>query len=91
MQLRPVYSGLGSSTPAGCPSVALHRQYIADIEVGAREALATVHPTPDYMKYAENVSAAVKGYLDAVTAPRSRPHAVSVRPQYPGRRGTGVL
>ena len=46
--------------------VTLHRQYIADIETGARTALGTVDPTPYFAKYGENLWAAVKGYLDAV-------------------------
>ena len=47
--------------------VALHQQYIADIEASAREALASVDPVPFYMRYGENVWAGVKGHLDAVT------------------------
>jgi glyoxylase-like metal-dependent hydrolase (beta-lactamase superfamily II) len=47
--------------------VAVHQQYIADIEASAREALASVDPTPYYMRYRENVWAGVKAHLDAVT------------------------
>jgi glyoxylase-like metal-dependent hydrolase (beta-lactamase superfamily II) len=47
--------------------VALHQQYIADIEASAREALASVDPVPFYMRYGENVWAGVKGHLDTVT------------------------
>ena len=47
--------------------VAVHQQYIADIEASSREALASVDPTPYYMRYRENVWAGVKGHLDAVT------------------------
>ena len=47
--------------------VALHQQYIADIEASSREALASVNPVPYYMRYGENVWAGVKGHLDAVT------------------------
>ena len=47
--------------------VSVHQQYIADIEAGARDALATVDPTPYFAKYGENVWAAVKGYLDELT------------------------
>jgi len=47
--------------------ITLHQQYIADIEAGAREALAAIDPTPYFAKYGENIWAAVKGYLDAVT------------------------
>jgi glyoxylase-like metal-dependent hydrolase (beta-lactamase superfamily II) len=47
--------------------IGLHQQYIADIEAGVREALATVDPTPYFVKYGEKVWAAVKGYLDELT------------------------
>jgi glyoxylase-like metal-dependent hydrolase (beta-lactamase superfamily II) len=47
--------------------VSVHQQYIADIEAGARDALATVDPTPYFAKYGDNVWAAVKGYLDELT------------------------
>jgi len=47
--------------------IAVHQQYIADIEAGARQALATVDPTPYFVKYGENVWAAVKTYLDELT------------------------
>ena len=47
--------------------VAVHQQYIADIEASAREALASVDPVPYYMRYGENVWAGVKAHLDTVT------------------------
>jgi len=53
--------------------ISLHQQYIADIEAGAREALGTVDPTPYFLKYEENVWAAVKGYLDEVTDHAAKP------------------
>jgi glyoxylase-like metal-dependent hydrolase (beta-lactamase superfamily II) len=53
--------------------VALHQQYIADIEASSREALASVNPVPYYMRYGENVWAGVKGHLDAVTARAAAP------------------
>jgi glyoxylase-like metal-dependent hydrolase (beta-lactamase superfamily II) len=53
--------------------VALHQQYIADIEASAREALASVNPVPYYMHYGENFWAGVKGHLDAVTAATAAP------------------
>jgi glyoxylase-like metal-dependent hydrolase (beta-lactamase superfamily II) len=46
--------------------VALHQQYMADLEASARIALDTVDPTPYFQKYGANVWAAVKGYLSAV-------------------------
>jgi glyoxylase-like metal-dependent hydrolase (beta-lactamase superfamily II) len=53
--------------------VAMHQQYIADIEASSREALASVNPVPYYMHYGENVWAGVKGHLDAVTERAAAP------------------
>jgi len=53
--------------------VTLHQQYIADIEAGARTALATVDPTPYYQKYGDNPWAAVKAHLDAVADAAAAP------------------
>ena len=47
--------------------VAVHQQYIADIEASAAEALAAVNPIPFYVAGGENVWAGVKAHLDAVT------------------------
>jgi glyoxylase-like metal-dependent hydrolase (beta-lactamase superfamily II) len=47
--------------------VAVHQAYIADIEAGAREALAAVDPVPFYVAAGENFWAGVKAHLDAVT------------------------
>jgi glyoxylase-like metal-dependent hydrolase (beta-lactamase superfamily II) len=47
--------------------VALHQQYIADIEASAREALASVNPVPFYMHYGENVWAGIRAHLKTVT------------------------
>jgi glyoxylase-like metal-dependent hydrolase (beta-lactamase superfamily II) len=49
--------------------VALHQQYIADIQASSKEALASVDPTRYYMRYGPtgNFWAFVKGYLDEVT------------------------
>jgi len=53
--------------------VALHQQYVADIEASAREALASVNPVPYYMHYGENAWAGVRGHLDAVTKRAAAP------------------
>jgi hypothetical protein len=53
--------------------VAVHQQYIADIEAGARRELATVDGTPYYQKYPDNPWAAVKGHLDAVAEAAAAP------------------
>ena len=53
--------------------VALHQQYIADIEASSREALASVNPMPYYLRYGENAWAGVKGHLDAVTERAAAP------------------
>jgi len=47
--------------------VAVHQQYMADIEASAREALASVNPVPFYVAAGENFWAGVKNHLDAVT------------------------
>ena len=53
--------------------VALHQQYIADIEASSREALASVNPGPIFKHYGENVWAAVSAHLDAVTEHAAAP------------------
>ena len=47
--------------------VAVHQQYIADIEASSKEALAAVDPVPFYMAAGVNAWAGVKAHLDAVT------------------------
>ena len=47
--------------------VAVHQQYIADIEASAKEALASVNPVPFYVAARENAWAGVKAHLDTVT------------------------
>jgi hypothetical protein len=47
--------------------VRLHQQYVADIAASCRTALATVDPTPYFVKYGANQWVGVKTYLDAVT------------------------
>jgi hypothetical protein len=41
--------------------LALHQQYMADIEQSSRKAIQSVDPTPYFEKYGENVWAALKG------------------------------
>jgi glyoxylase-like metal-dependent hydrolase (beta-lactamase superfamily II) len=53
--------------------VALHQQYIADIEASSREALAAINPVPFYMHYGENFWAGVKAHLDTVTERAAAP------------------
>jgi hypothetical protein len=53
--------------------VAIHQQYIADIEASAREALTTIDPVPFYVAGGQNVWAGVKAHLDAVTERASAP------------------
>ena len=52
--------------------LALHQQYMADLAESSRNAIDTVDPTPYFVKYGENVWAALKGYLDEI-APRRPP------------------
>ena len=53
--------------------IAVHQRYMADIADGSRRALDTVDPTPYFVKYGDNTWAAVRGYLDAVTAAAAEP------------------
>jgi hypothetical protein len=53
--------------------VAMHQQYIADVEASSREALASVNPGPIFKHYGENVWAAVSAHLDAVTEHAAAP------------------
>jgi glyoxylase-like metal-dependent hydrolase (beta-lactamase superfamily II) len=53
--------------------VAVHQQYIADIEASSREALASVNPVPYYVAAGENFWAGVKAHLDAVTERAATP------------------
>jgi glyoxylase-like metal-dependent hydrolase (beta-lactamase superfamily II) len=53
--------------------VRLHQQYMADISQSSRKAIDTVDPTPYFVKYGANTWAALKGYLDEVTAVAAAP------------------
>ena len=53
--------------------IELHQRYIADIVDSAQAALGSVDPTPYFVKYRENIWAAIGGYLDAVTARAAAP------------------
>jgi glyoxylase-like metal-dependent hydrolase (beta-lactamase superfamily II) len=53
--------------------IALHQGYIADVVDNSRRALDTIDPTPYFVKYGENSWAALRGYLDAVTAAAAEP------------------
>ena len=53
--------------------VAVHQQYIADIEDSAREALASVDPVPFYVAAGQNMWAGVKAHLDTVTERATAP------------------
>jgi glyoxylase-like metal-dependent hydrolase (beta-lactamase superfamily II) len=53
--------------------VRLHQQYMADIAEHSRTAIDTVDPTPYFVRYGANSWAAVKGYLDQVTAVAAAP------------------
>ncbi|MFD7155523.1 MBL fold metallo-hydrolase [Kribbella sp. NPDC059898] len=55
------------------PDVELHQRYIADIVDSANTALASVDPTPYFVRYGENAWGGVTGYLDAVTAEAAAP------------------
>ena len=53
--------------------VAVHRQYLDDIVESCHAALASVDPTPYFVKYRENVWAGVRGYLGEVTERAAAP------------------
>jgi glyoxylase-like metal-dependent hydrolase (beta-lactamase superfamily II) len=53
--------------------IAVHQQYMADIADHSRDALDTVDPGPYFVRYGENTWAAVRGYLDAITAAAAEP------------------
>jgi len=46
--------------------ITLHQQYMADVDASIRTTLATLDPTPFFVKYGANGWAATRGYLDAV-------------------------
>ena len=53
--------------------VAVHQQYIADIEASSKEALASVNPVPYYVDAAPNFWLGIKGHLNAVTEAAAAP------------------
>lgn len=53
--------------------VAIHQQYIADIEASARKAVTAVDPIPFYVAAGQNVWAGVKAHLDTVTERAAAP------------------
>lgn len=53
--------------------VTLHQRYMADIAENSRKAIDTVDPTRYFVKYGENVWAALKGYLDEITHSAAAP------------------
>jgi hypothetical protein len=53
--------------------IAVHRQYFADMTESIRTVLATVDPTPFFIRYGANVWAAVKAYIDLVTEQAAAP------------------
>jgi glyoxylase-like metal-dependent hydrolase (beta-lactamase superfamily II) len=53
--------------------LALHQAYMQDIVDSSRVAIDSVDPTPYFMKYGENVWAALKGYLDECAATTAAP------------------
>src|ERR1700710_621087 len=53
--------------------VVVHQQYFADMTESVRNALATVDPTPFFVRYGTNSWAGVKTYLDTVTEQAAAP------------------
>ena len=46
---------------------------MADLDASIRQAIATFDPTAFYVKYGENIWAAVKAHLDATAATAAKP------------------
>ena len=65
--------------------VAVHQQYIADIEASAREALASVDPVPFYVAAGENAWAGVKATWTPSPNARPRPSSPSTPACWPPR------
>jgi glyoxylase-like metal-dependent hydrolase (beta-lactamase superfamily II) len=55
--------------------ITVHQQYMADIAASVRQTMATLDPTPFFVKYGENAWAGVKGWLDAVADAAAAPVA----------------
>ena len=53
--------------------VVTHQQYFADMAESIRTTLATLDPTPFFVRYGQNVWAGVKTYIDAVTEQAAAP------------------
>ena len=53
--------------------VAMQQRYMVDIAASSRTALDTVDPEPYFVRYGANAWAAMRGYLDAVTAVAATP------------------
>ena len=53
--------------------VTLHQEYMADIAANSRKAIDSVDPTRYFLRYEDNVWAALKGYLDEITATAAAP------------------
>jgi hypothetical protein len=53
--------------------VAVHQRYVADLEASIREALASVDPTPYFVKYRDNMWAGGAAAFDAITESAAAP------------------
>jgi glyoxylase-like metal-dependent hydrolase (beta-lactamase superfamily II) len=53
--------------------VLVHQQYFADLAESIRTTIATVDPTAFFMRYGQNVWAAVKAYIDLVAEQAAAP------------------
>ena len=65
--------------------VAVHQQYIADIEASSKEALAAVNPVPFYVAAGENAWAGVKAHWTPSLSARPRPSSPSTPACWPPR------
>jgi glyoxylase-like metal-dependent hydrolase (beta-lactamase superfamily II) len=53
--------------------VTVHQEYMADLVTSIKKVMLEVDPTPYFQKYGNNAWAAVKGYLDEISAKSAAP------------------
>jgi glyoxylase-like metal-dependent hydrolase (beta-lactamase superfamily II) len=53
--------------------VTVHQEYMADLVASIKKVINEVDPTPYFQKYGNNAWAAVKGYLDEISAKSAAP------------------
>ena len=59
--------------PGSRQDLQVHQEYMADLDASVRAAMATVDPTPYFVKYGDNPWAALKTYLDKASEVAAEP------------------